>query len=195
VLNFARFLPNPPYGDIYVARRASTTQAFGAPTAVAEVNGSTSSEIFAVPSHSGLELFVSIAGDITRYSRATPASQWGGGTSTGIIATWISLSSDDLTMFILARCAADVHQGTGPCFFHSTRTSVGAQWSTPTYVPWDGDTQWNCADVSSDGLHLLVSGIFSASGIPVAEEERATVTEGWSSTTVISPLDLETDEQ
>jgi hypothetical protein len=191
-LYFGRLSLDPPYGDIYVARRASTTQPFGTPTAVTEVNGSNSNEIFAVPSHSGLELFVSGPTGIVAYSRATTASQWGGGASTGIIANGISLSPDDLTMYIVARCGPDVHGGTGPCFFQSTRTSVGTQWSTPAYLPWDGDTQWNSTDVSSDGLHLLVSGIFSATGIPIAEEERASVTEGWSNTNVISPLDLET---
>jgi hypothetical protein len=72
------------------AERAPT-QPFGSPAAVTEVNGSNSNEIFAVPSHSGLELFVSAAGDIRSYSRATAASQWGSPSSTGIIANLISL--------------------------------------------------------------------------------------------------------
>src|SRR5690606_16248832 len=142
-------------------------------TAVTEVNGSNTNEIFAVPSHSGLELFVSAAGLIMTYSRATAASQWGSGTSTGITANFISLSDDDLTMYIVKRCPPEVHNGTGPCFWYATRTAVGAPWSAPTNVAFDGSVQWNAAAVSGDGLELLVSDNFSGSGIPVAQQHRA----------------------
>lgn len=191
-LYFARLGLNPPYGEIYVARRTSTSQPFGTPTAVAEVNGSNSNEIFAVPSHSGLELFVSAAGIITRYTRSSPASQWGSATSTGITANFISLSPDDLTMYIVARCPMNVNGGNGPCFFQSTRSAVGAAWSTPTYFAWDGSTQWNSAAVSSSGLALLVSENGTGSGVSVAVQHRANTTDAWSGTEVISAFALET---
>ena len=190
-LYFARLSSNPPYGDIYIARRTSTDQQFGTPTAVSEVNGSNTNEIFAVPSHTDLELFVSEAGIVMAYTRSNKASQWGAPVSTGINALNISLSPDDLTMNIIARCPADVDSGTGPCFFYSTRPSIGGVWSAPTYLGWDGTTQWYSGDVSADGLHALVSGSFSGSGIPIGIETRTATTAAWSHTDVLSPLDLE----
>jgi len=191
-LYFARLSINPPYGEIYVARRTSTAQPFGVPTAVAEVNGSNSNEIFAVPGHSGLELFVSMAGIITAYTRATPASQWGSPSNTGITANFISLSPNDLTMYIVARCPMNVNGGNGPCFFQSTRNAVGAAWSTPTYFAWDGSTQWNSGAVSSNGLALLVSENGTGSGVSVAVQHRANTNDSWSATEVISAFALET---
>lgn len=194
-LYFGRFSGlNPPYGEIFVARRSSTTQPFGEPAPVAEVNGSNSNEIFAVPGHSGLELFVSVAGIITRYTRATSSSQWANPTNTGITASFVSqLSPDDLTMYFVARCPMEAHGGAGPCFFYSMRASIGAAFSNPVYVPWDGNTQWQGATVSPNGLYMLASGNASGvSGVAVVQQERATITAPWSSTQVISALALET---
>jgi hypothetical protein len=190
-LYFSRLISNPPYGEIYVARRTSTSQSFGTPVAVTEVNGSNTNEIFAVPAHSGLELFMSEAGQIMRYTRPNVAATWGNGSYTGIDATFVSLSPDDLSMYVVMRCPQNVHSATGPCWFYASRASVGATWSTPTYVSFDADSQWNCADVSADGLHLLVSGNFSGTGIPVAEQQRHTTADAWSGTAVINALDLE----
>lgn len=190
-LYFARLSTNAPYGEIFVARRSSTAQAFGAPSALTEVNGANSNEIFAVPSHSGLELFVSVAAEIFVYTRASAASQYANPVTTGIIANFVSLSADDLTMYFVARCPMGVHNGTGPCFWYSKRTAVGAAWSPPVNQPLDGTSQWSSEATSGDGLRLLVSANYSASGVPVAEQSRAAQTEGWSNTTVISTLALE----
>lgn len=190
-LYFSRLNLNAPYGDIYVARRNSVGQPFGSPSAVAEVNGSNTNEIFAVPSHSGLELFVSVAAEVFVYTRANAASQYANPVTTTIIAKSVSLSADDLTMYFVNRCPPEVHGGNGPCFWYSKRASVGAAWSTPVNVPFDGTSQWNSGDTSADGLHLLVSEPYTGTGIPIAEQSRAATSDGWSNTTVISALDLE----
>jgi hypothetical protein len=103
----------------------------------------------------------------------------------------LSLSSDDLTMYFIKRCPTGVDGGSGPCVWTATRGSVGASWGTPTNILWDGTTQWNSGDVSGDGLRMLVSGPYTSSGIPVAEESRSHTTDAWANTQVISPLDLE----
>ncbi|MDQ3366355.1 MAG: hypothetical protein M3680_13095 [Myxococcota bacterium] len=183
---------NPPYGEIFAATRTSTTQSFGSPTAVTAVNGSAENENGVVPASSGLELFVSRAGEILISTRSTPSAAWGTPTTTGMTATYFSLSADDLTMYLIKRCPMGQHNGEGPCLFRSDRTAVGASWSQLAFFAWPpGGLQWNSAHISGDGLHLLLSSPYSGSAVRAAQSHRANMNDPWGPLKIIDALSLE----
>jgi len=194
-LYFSRFNTGAPYGEIYVARRTSTSQPFNAPTAVTEVNGTNTNEISAFPSHDGLELFTSRAGLITRSTRSSPAALWSAPVDTGLTSTFATLSADDLTMYMVSTCPAEVNGGFGPCLWTSTRSARGAAWPARTHVPWPSALQWNSASVSTDGLRMLLGSPFSGSQVRAALSSRDSTSDAWGPVSVLDALALETTNQ
>lgn len=189
-LYFTRPSTSPPYGEIYVARRASTAVAFSAPTAVTQIN-TAGNEQWAVIAESGLEIFVSTAGPITRYTRSSPAASWGSGTSTGISGSFASLAGGGLTMYLIGSCPADQYNGTGPCLYRSTRPSTSGAWSAREFTPWPSDLQWNGISMSDDETRFLVSNPYAGSSARVALFERNSVDDPWGSIEIIDELSLE----
>jgi hypothetical protein len=192
-LYFTRFgTADPPYGEIYVATRSSTSQQFGTASPVTSVNLSTENENGVYIAHSGLELFVSRANDIFISTRPATSATFGTPTAIGIVALSYSLTSDDLTLFLVKRCPPGQHNGDGPCLFTSTRSAVGAAWSPPAFLEWpEGNLQWNSADVSGDSLRLLVSNPYSSSAVRAAESRRANINDPWGPLQIIDALSLE----
>ncbi|MBA3458669.1 MAG: hypothetical protein H0T46_01820 [Deltaproteobacteria bacterium] len=191
-LFFWRGSLNPPYGEVFVASRPSTTQPFGTATPVTAVN-TPSNENGVLVSNSGLELFVSQGNEITIATRATPAGSWSMPVPTGVISFGYSLTADGLSLYLVKGCGPGQHNNDGPCLFRADRASIGAAWSTPVFIEWPGATvQWNNAHVSGDGLRLLVSNPYSGSSIRAAESRRSTTTATWGPLQVINALALET---
>ena len=194
-LYFWRGSLNPPYGEIFTASRTSTSQPFGTATAVTTVN-SAQNENGVLLAHSGRELLVSQGNEIMTSTRASAAAAWSTPTTTGLIALGISLTANDLSLYLVKGCQAGQHSGSGPCLYRSDRTAVGAAWSAPVFVEWPGGSlQWNGADVSGDGLRLLVSSPYSGSAVRAAESKRSTPTAAWGPLEIIDALSLESTNQ
>lgn len=190
-LYFWRGSLNPPYGEVYVATRTSSTQPFGTPVAVTAVN-TPGNENGVVLSRSGLELFVSQGNEIMISTRASAAAAWSTPVTTGLIAFYFSVSSDGYSLYTVKGCPVGQHSGSGPCLFRSVRTAIGSPWSTPTFIEWPGGSiQWNSAHVSGDGLRLLLSDPYSGTAIRAAQATRATTSAPWGSPQVIDALSLE----
>lgn len=194
-LYFWRGNNNPPYGEIFAASRTSTSQSFGSATAVTTVN-TAQNENGVLIAHSGLELLVSQGNEIRISTRASAAAAWSPPVTTGLIAFSYSLTSNDLSLYLVKACQAGQHNGDGPCLYRSDRTAVGAAWSTPSFIEWPGGSlQWNYADVSGDGLRLLVSIPYSGSAVRAAESTRSTTGAAWGQLQIINALSLESTNQ
>jgi hypothetical protein len=195
-LYFWRGSLNPPFGDVFTATRNSVIQAFGTPVPVNAVN-TNENENGVLLAHSGLELFVFRANEIMRYTRTTAATTWGTPTAIGMSASFISLSADDLVMYLIQACQVGHHNADGPCLFRSTRSAIGAAWSQPQFEEWPGGgvLQWYGAHVSSDELRILVSNPYSGSAIRAAEASRTHVGDVWGPLRVVDSLSLETTNE
>ncbi|MEP6864979.1 MAG: hypothetical protein ABJE66_30445 [Deltaproteobacteria bacterium] len=184
---------NPPYGDIWVATRSTTAQQFSAPTNVTAVNGSDSNENAVLPAHNGLELFISRASTLMISTRATQAAAWGTPTSTGLIGTMYSLSNDDLSLYLVKRCDAAHHAGSGNCLYRLDRTAIGQTFSAPSFIEWPGggSNQWNTGHVSGDGLRILLSDPYSGSAVRATQAQRPDTNSAFGAPQVIDALSLE----
>jgi Tol biopolymer transport system component len=97
-LYYAVQVPGNPK-DLYVMTRASTTVAFGAPTALAGFNTLAGSEESPRLAYDDLAIYFGRDGDIFKATRATKASPWGPaslvtGVSTAMYEKWLAVCGD-----------------------------------------------------------------------------------------------------
>jgi len=182
--------------ELYVARRPGVGQPFGMPQPLTDLN-TPDNELWAVPSPSDLELYFSRNGALMVSRRSNPASTWTEEINTRLTTSGpVSFTADGLTMYTTRRCPPEVNSGFGPCLFKSKRSEIGGDWSAWEYLKWPGEetetNRWNNAHISTDGLRMLLSSPFSASGVRVLQTSRDDAAGEWRGLAVINNLSLET---
>ena len=139
--------------DIYDAGRKSVDQPFGGARLVTEIMDPDFESDIEV-SAPGDEIFFVRANafDIWRTGSTVPGGPFGVPASTGLLGRSPSLSRNGLHLYFIDRDLSQI--------MRADRASAGEAFGSPAVVGALGDYRW--IDVSSDELHLLMSGRIAA---------------------------------
>ena len=172
-------------GDIFYVTRTGTSFAWGTSRmAVGGVN-SAQQEGGAVVSADGLELYLGRAGSVFRSTRATVGAAWGVATTTGLVGSNPDVLADGRTMYYrgdAASCPVDL------CLVKVTRAGAALPWGDPVVEQVNDGGSYQIADISGDGLRVLLSAPSRQGVAPVAVATRVNRTAPWSAPAPIAEL-------
>lgn len=176
--------------DIYSASRPTTSAAFGAAAAVANVNVTGEQARYPEVSDDGLELYYSKGdlGSIMVATRPNVASVFSAPTAVapGVVGNFASISGDKLALYYITQVS-----GINGMVMRITRAAVGQAWSAPSQVMVTGAVQvYSSIDISSDELSLLRAPTLSPLGKNVLVSRRASKTAAFDQTDVLQAIDV-----
>lgn len=176
--------------NLYVMTRASTTSAWGAPTALGALNTSGNNEESPRLSSDDLKLYFGRSGDIYVSTRSAVGQPWGAPAPVGVLNTgenekWAFVCSDGYT--IVSRGTAN----NGQDLFEGTITG-GANTPIPT-VNSAGQEQGTF--ISSDCLTLLFQSNRTNAQFDIYVSTRAAIGASWGTAMLLTMFNTTTDDE
>ena len=178
--------------DIWTATRATTSDGFGTPSQLANVNVSGVQQRYVEISDDGLELYFT-AGDIAAINVATRASTAAAfsaptAVGAGVVGNFPSISGDKLALYYIAQTT-----GANGELKRVSRTAVGQIWSAPQTIALDGAVQvYMTIDVSADELSIVRAPANNLANGPVVINRRAAKTGTFAGNELLPTLDVST---
>ncbi len=177
--------PGSFFGDIFYVTRTGTSFAWGTSRMPVAAVNSGQTEGGAVVSADGLEMYLGRAGSLFVSKRATLGSAWGAPTAIGINGSSPDILADGRTMYYrgdAASCPVDL------CMVKLTRAGAALPWGDPVVEPVNDGGSYQIADISGDGLRVLLSAPSRLGVAPVAIATRVNRTAPWSAAAPIAEL-------